>query len=165
MWNYIILICLNYPTITIIIIVFINGLFYLDDESKSIGSNEDSTSLNRFNESKDQILILEKQYKASINESETKIADLIRWVKLYIVINLHILYINRLNYFIFLSENELLKHQLRKYVSAVQLMKQDENESEEAKLYQQKLIQVCTFITYLCAYYNCLNFDNYWFLR
>lgn len=40
------------------------------------------------------------------------------------------------------SENELLKHQLRKYVSAVQLMKQDENESEEAKLYQQKLIQV-----------------------
>lgn len=45
----------------------------------------------------------------------------------------------------FYSENDLLKHQLRKYVSAVQLMKQDENESEEAKLYQQKLIQVCNF--------------------
>lgn len=45
----------------------------------------------------------------------------------------------------FHSENDLLKHQLRKYVSAVQLMKQDENESEEAKLYQQKLIQVCNF--------------------
>jgi len=47
--------------------------------------------------------------------------------------------------FFFHSENDLLKHQLRKYVSAVQLMKQDENESEEAKLYQQKLIQVCKF--------------------
>lgn len=47
--------------------------------------------------------------------------------------------------FFFHSENDLLKHQLRKYVSAVQLMKQDENESEEAKLYQQKLIQVCNF--------------------
>lgn len=46
------------------------------------------------------------------------------------------------NFLIYRSENELLKHQLRKYVSAVQLMKQDENESEEAKLYQQKLIQV-----------------------
>jgi len=45
----------------------------------------------------------------------------------------------------FCSENDLLKHQLRKYVSAVQLMKQDENESEEAKLYQQKLIQVCNY--------------------
>lgn len=44
------------------------------------------------------------------------------------------------------SENDLLKHQLRKYVSAVQLMKQDENESEEVKLYQHKLIQVCNSI-------------------
>lgn len=48
-------------------------------------------------------------------------------------------------FFFFHSENDLLKHQLRKYVSAVQLMKQDENESEEAKLYQQKLIQVYNF--------------------
>lgn len=43
-----------------------------------MGSNEDNTSLNRFNESKDQILILEKQYQESISEFETKIADLIR---------------------------------------------------------------------------------------
>lgn len=49
--------------------------------------------------------------------------------------------------FFFHSENDLLKHQLRKYVSAVQLMKQDENESEEAKLYQQKLIQVFKFLS------------------
>ncbi|VVC40089.1 Hypothetical protein CINCED_3A010372 [Cinara cedri] len=88
-----------------------------DDESKSLESNEDCNSLHRFNESKDQILILEKQYKEKISVLETKITDLIR-------------------------ENDLLKHQLRKYVSAVQLMKQDENESEETKLYQQKLIQV-----------------------
>jgi hypothetical protein len=37
-------------------------------------------------------------------------------------------------------------------VSAVQLMKQDENESEEAKLYQQKLIQVFHFSTRLSIY-------------
>jgi len=54
-----------------------------------------------------------------------------------------------LTLFFFHSENDLLKHQLRKYVSAVQLMKQDENESEEAKLYQQKLIQVCNYFYYL----------------
>lgn len=54
------------------------------------------------------------------------------------------LYIQENHYYLFfLSENDLLKHQLRKYVSAVQLMKQDENESEEVKLYQQKLVQVC----------------------
>lgn len=40
-------------------------------------SNEDS-SLNRFNESKDQILILEKEYKENISEFKTKITDLIR---------------------------------------------------------------------------------------
>lgn len=61
----------------------------------------------------------------------------------------------------FPSENELLKHQLRKYVSAVQLMKQDENESEEAKLYQQKLIQVCDLSSFLFIKYIFSNPDNY----
>lgn len=41
-------------------------------------------------------------------------------------------------------ENELLKHQLRKYVSAVQLLKQQEGYSEEASLYEKKLVQVNT---------------------
>ncbi|KAK9504687.1 hypothetical protein O3M35_010961 [Rhynocoris fuscipes] len=39
-------------------------------------------------------------------------------------------------------ENELLKHQLRKYVSAVQLLKQDGHDFEGEELYQQKLVQV-----------------------
>lgn len=103
-----------------------------DDESKSVGSNEDTSSLNRFNESKDQMLILEKEYKENISEFETRIADLIR-------------------------ENDLLKHQLRKYVSAVQLMKQDENESEEVKLYQQKLIQVAEMHSELIELNGRLN--------
>lgn len=53
-------------------------VFCLDDESKSMGSNEDSISLNRYNESTNQILELENQYKENISEFETKIADLIR---------------------------------------------------------------------------------------
>lgn len=53
-------------------------IFYLDDESKSMESNEDSSSLNRFNDTKDQILMLENQYKENINNLETKITDLIR---------------------------------------------------------------------------------------
>lgn len=43
-----------------------------------MGSNEDSNSLSRFNDSKDQILMLENQYKDNINDLETKITDLIR---------------------------------------------------------------------------------------
>ncbi|XP_075220784.1 sorting nexin-29 isoform X2 [Lycorma delicatula] len=39
-------------------------------------------------------------------------------------------------------ENELLKHQLRKYVMAVQMLKQDSQGDEEARLYEQKLVQV-----------------------
>lgn len=39
-------------------------------------------------------------------------------------------------------ENEVLKHQLRKYVNAVQLMKQGGDEFEGEELYQQKLVQV-----------------------
>ncbi|KAL5234452.1 hypothetical protein ACI65C_001862 [Semiaphis heraclei] len=103
-----------------------------DDESKSMGSNEDSNSLHRFDESRDQLLILEKQYQGDINGLKTKITDLTR-------------------------ENDLLKHQLRKYVSAVQLMKQDENESEEAKLYQQKLIQVAEMHSELIELNGRLN--------
>ncbi|XP_025409471.1 sorting nexin-29 isoform X2 [Sipha flava] len=103
-----------------------------DDESKSIGSNDENNSLCKFDESKDHIFFLEKQYKENISELETKITDLIR-------------------------ENDLLKHQLRKYVSAVQLMKQDENESEEAKLYQQKLIQVAEMHSELIELNSRLN--------
>jgi len=103
-----------------------------DDESKSIESNDDSNSLNMYNDSKNQILLLEEQYKKNINNLETKLTDLIR-------------------------ENDLLKHQLRKYVSAVQLMKQDENESEEAKLYQQKLIQVAEMHSELIELNGRLN--------
>lgn len=43
-----------------------------------MGSNEDSNSLNRFDESKDQMLILEKEYKENISEFKIKITDLIR---------------------------------------------------------------------------------------
>lgn len=43
-----------------------------------MGSNDDSNSLYRFDETKDNILFLEKQYKENIGELETKIADLIR---------------------------------------------------------------------------------------
>lgn len=43
-----------------------------------MGSNEDSNSLHRFNESKDQILMLEKQYKDNICELETKVTELVR---------------------------------------------------------------------------------------
>jgi len=105
-----------------------------------MGSNEDSNSLHKFDESRDQFLILEKEYQGNINGLQTKITDLTRLVE-----NINMcLVVTLTNTFFFLhSENDLLKHQLRKYVSAVQLMKQDENESEEAKLYQQKLIQVC----------------------
>ncbi|XP_054267028.1 sorting nexin-29 isoform X2 [Macrosteles quadrilineatus] len=39
-------------------------------------------------------------------------------------------------------ENELLKHQLRKYVGAVQMLKQQEGHNEEADLYEKKLVQV-----------------------
>lgn len=53
-------------------------IFYLDDENKSMGSNEDVNSLNRYNDSKDQILMLEEQYNGKINNLETKITDLIR---------------------------------------------------------------------------------------
>lgn len=42
-------------------------------------------------------------------------------------------------------ENELLKHQLRKYVGAVQMLKQQEGHSEEAGLYEKKLVQVRFF--------------------
>lgn len=45
-----------------------------------MGSNEDNNSLYRFNESKDQILILEERYKENINALETKVNDLIRLV-------------------------------------------------------------------------------------
>lgn len=38
-------------------------------------------------------------------------------------------------------ENEVLKHQLRKYVGAVQMLKQ-EGQSQEADLYEKKLVQV-----------------------
>lgn len=43
-----------------------------------MGSNEDSNSLNRFSDSKDQILMLENQYKENINDLKTKITDLVR---------------------------------------------------------------------------------------
>lgn len=43
-----------------------------------MGSNEDTNSLHRFNESDDQIFISEKQYKQNISELETKITDLMR---------------------------------------------------------------------------------------
>lgn len=52
--------------------------FYLDDESKSMGSNEDSNSLHKYDESRDQLLILEKQYQGNINGLTTKITDLTR---------------------------------------------------------------------------------------
>ncbi|XP_014245340.1 sorting nexin-29-like isoform X2 [Cimex lectularius] len=39
-------------------------------------------------------------------------------------------------------ENELLKNQLRKYVSAVQMLKQDGQDFQGEELYQQKLVQV-----------------------
>lgn len=40
-------------------------------------------------------------------------------------------------------ENEVLKHQLRKYVSAVQMLKRDDaDHSYEAQLYENKLVQV-----------------------
>lgn len=40
-------------------------------------------------------------------------------------------------------ENEVLKHQLRKYVSAVQMLKRDDaDHSYEAQLYESKLVQV-----------------------
>lgn len=54
----------------------------LDVESKSMGSNEDNTSLHRFNESDDQIFMSEKQYKQNISELETKITDLMRCVNI-----------------------------------------------------------------------------------
>lgn len=60
------------------IIILIQYLFYVDDESKSMGSNEDSNSLHRFDESRDQLLILEKQYQGNINGLKTKITDLTR---------------------------------------------------------------------------------------
>ncbi|XP_050428502.1 sorting nexin-29 [Adelges cooleyi] len=103
-----------------------------DDESKSLGSNDDTNSLYRAEEEKTQILMLEKQLKEKIADLETKITELVR-------------------------ENDLLKHQLRKYVSAVQLMKQDENESEEVKLYQQKLIQVAEMHSELIELNSHLN--------
>lgn len=43
-----------------------------------MGSNEDSNSLHRFDESRDQLLILEKQYQGDINGLKTKITDLTR---------------------------------------------------------------------------------------
>lgn len=43
-------------------------------------------------------------------------------------------------------ENEVLKHQLRKYVSAVQMLKRDDaDHSYEAQLYESKLVQVGKF--------------------
>jgi len=60
------------------IIIIILYLLYVDDESKSMGSNEDSNSLHRFDESRDQLLILEKQYQENIDELKTKITDLTR---------------------------------------------------------------------------------------
>lgn len=45
-------------------------------------------------------------------------------------------------------ENEVLKHQLRKYVGAVQMLKQ-EGQSQEADLYEKKLVQVREFFSYL----------------
>lgn len=53
-------------------------IFFLDDESKSMESNEDTNSLNRFSDSKDQILLLENQFKENINDLKTKITDLVR---------------------------------------------------------------------------------------
>lgn len=52
--------------------------FFLDDESKSMGSNEDSNSLRKFDESRNQFLILEKNYQGNINGLTTKIDDLTR---------------------------------------------------------------------------------------
>jgi len=43
-----------------------------------MGSNEDSNSLHRFDESRDQLLFLEKQYQGNINGLTTKITDLTR---------------------------------------------------------------------------------------
>lgn len=43
-----------------------------------MGSNEDNSSLCRFNETQDEISILEKQHKTNISELETKITELIR---------------------------------------------------------------------------------------
>lgn len=108
-----------------------------------MGSNEDNNSLHRFNESDDQIFISEKQYKQNVSEFETKISDLMRCVIICLLYHYKIHQSITTFFCFFHSENDLLKHQLRKYVSAVQLMKQDENESEEVKLYQQKLVQVC----------------------
>lgn len=49
----------------------------------------------------------------------------------------------RLHFFFVYRENEVLKHQLRKYVSAVQMLKRDDaDHSYEAQLYESKLVQV-----------------------
>ncbi|XP_050535243.1 sorting nexin-29 [Daktulosphaira vitifoliae] len=103
-----------------------------DDESKSLGSNDENNSLNKYDNSNDQLLLMEKHFQEKTSELEAKITELVR-------------------------ENDLLKHQLRKYVSAVQLMKQDENESEEVKLYQQKLIQVAEMHSELIELNSRLN--------
>lgn len=44
-------------------------------------------------------------------------------------------------------ENELLKHQLRKYVGAVQMLRQQEGHNEEADMYEKKLVQVIFYFT------------------
>lgn len=49
----------------------------------------------------------------------------------------------RLDCIFVIRENEVLKHQLRKYVSAVQMLKRDDaDHSYEAQLYENKLVQV-----------------------
>lgn len=69
-----------------------------------------------------------------------------------------------------IRENEVLKHQLRKYVSAVQMLKRDDaDHSYEAQLYENKLVQVnakCSTAIAVCSNKNvyqtiiCSCFEN-----
>lgn len=104
-----------------------NNIDFLNELS---GPNDESLS-----KSTDQLLIQIQKYKESNSALSTQLIQNAQQHQQKI--QLLELKINELN-----RENEVLKHQLRKYVNAVQLLKQGGDEFEGDELYQQKLVQV-----------------------
>ncbi|CAH1401490.1 unnamed protein product [Nezara viridula] len=104
-----------------------NNIDFLNDLS---GQNEED-----FSKSTDQLLIQIQKYKEFNSTLSNQLVQNAQQHQQKIQ-QLEIK-INELN-----RENEVLKHQLRKYVNAVQLLKQGGDDFEGDELYQQKLVQV-----------------------